>query len=206
MKKFNLLVATIAPLLMTATLANATGTAPANKPDPNKLINQAVIDQIDGWLDREIVSVSVDAHNKKYVDLAQEKIDALDQQWRAEAEQTDKPLIAATLSSPLSVYLTRMQGQSRGLFVEVFVMDKNGLNVGQSSITSDFWQGDEAKFQKTYDIGPAAIFIDEPEWDADYGIWRAQISKSLKDPQSGQLIGAATIEVNLTELERRQTL
>ncbi|PLW75165.1 hypothetical protein [Cohaesibacter celericrescens] len=161
-------------------------------------------EQIDTWLNRDIVTLSVESQNAKYGKLSEEKIINLDEKWRAERESDDKPMIAATLSSPLSIYLTRMQGQSYGLFVEVFVMDDKGLNVGQSSITSDFWQGDEGKYQKTYQVGPTAIFVDEPEWDADLKIWRVQINKSLINPQNKQLIGAATIEVNLTELARRQ--
>jgi len=175
----------------------------ADAPDFKKMDSKELFAMIDKWLDNEIVRVSVQAHNALYGELDQAEVDALDKQWRAERKQVMKPLIASTLSSPLSVYLTRMQGQSLGLFVEIFVMNKKGLNVGQSSITSDFWQGDEAKFQKTYDVGPDAVFVDEPEWDEDNHIWRMQINKSLVDPTSKELIGAATIEVNLTELERR---
>ncbi len=65
------------------------------------------------------------------------------------------------MSSPLSVYLARIQGKSLGLYAEVFVMDKTGLNVGQSSVTSDFWQGDEDKYQKTFAVADDALFIDE---------------------------------------------
>nr|WP_321462646.1 hypothetical protein [uncultured Cohaesibacter sp.] len=164
----------------------------------------ALQQEIDAWLNKEIVAMSINAHNDKYGHINEAEIIALDKQWRAETEAEDKPLIAATLSSPLSVYLSRMQGQSVGLFVEIFVMDNLGLNVGQSSITSDFWQGDEAKFQKTYQVGPDAVFVDEPEWDDKFKVWRAQINKSLTDPKTGSLIGAATIEVNLTEWSRRQ--
>ena len=176
--------------------------APA--PDLKQMNVKGLQQQIDAWLNKEIVAMSVKAHNEKYGNMGEQDIISLDNQWRAEAKADDKPLIAATLSSPLSVYLSRMQGQSVGLFVEIFVMDNKGLNVGQSSITSDFWQGDEAKFQKTYDVGPKAVFIDDPEWDDNFNIWRAQINKSLIDPSTGELIGAATIEVNLTEWARRQ--
>nr|WP_321443597.1 hypothetical protein [uncultured Cohaesibacter sp.] len=175
----------------------------AEAPDFKKLDSKELFAAIDKWLNNDIVWVSVRAHNGLYGNVDQAKVDALDKQWRDERKQEKKPLIASTLSSPLSVYLTRMQGQSLGLFVEIFVMNKKGLNVGQSSITSDFWQGDEAKFQKTFDVGPTAVFIDEPEWDEDNHIWRMQINKSLVDPANNELIGAATIEVNLTELERR---
>ena len=134
--------------------------------------------------------------------MAQDKIDALDNQWKAEREAADKPLIAATLSNPLSVYLARIQGKSLGLYAEIFVMDQNGLNVGQSSVTSDFWQGDEDKFQKTYQVSDDAMFVDAAEWDDEAKIWLNQVSFTLLDA-SKKKIGAVTVEINLTELERR---
>lgn len=171
------------------------------KPEINRLITPEVIQEMRQSIETDIVRISVGAQNDRLQKLPQEQIDALDAQWRAERESDDKPLIAATLSNPLSVYLTRLQGKSLGLYAEIFVMDHNGLNVGQSSITGDFWQGDEAKFQKTYDVSGDALFVDEPEWDEDNKIWRGQVSFTLTD--NGKSIGAVTMEVNLTELERR---
>lgn len=176
---------------------------PANKPDAAALITPNVLKEIRGFIDTDIVRVSIEAQNKRLTDLKQDRIDALDKQWRAERESADKPLIAATLSNPLSVYLSRVQGRSLGLYAEIFVMDKNGLNVGQSSVTSDFWQGDEAKFQKTYDVSGDAVFIDKPEWDDDAKIWRGQVSFTVVDPASKKSMGAVTVEFNLTELARR---
>lgn len=171
------------------------------KPDVHRLITAPVVEEMRHWIETDIVRISVGAQNARLQKLPQDQIDALDAQWRAERESDDKPLIAATLSNPLSVYLTRLQGKSLGLYAEIFVMDHNGLNVGQSSITGDFWQGDEAKFQKTYDVSGDALFVDEPEWDEDNKIWRGQVSFTLTD--NGKSIGAVTMEVNLTELERR---
>ena len=181
-------------------LASAASAEPA-KPDVHRLITAPVVEEMRQWIETDIVRISVGAQNDRIQKLPQEKIDALDAQWRAERESDDKPLIAATLSNPLSVYLTRLQGKSLGLYAEIFVMDHNGLNVGQSSITSDYWQGDEAKFQKTYDVSGDALFVDEPEWDEDNKIWRGQVSFTLTD--NDKPIGAVTMEVNLTELERR---
>jgi hypothetical protein len=172
------------------------------QPDVNKLISPALIEEMRAFIGAEIVQVSVDAQNKRLSDMAQEQIDALDNQWKAEREAADKPLIAATLSNPLSVYLARIQGKSLGLYAEIFVMDQNGLNVGQSSVTSDFWQGDEDKFQKTFDVADDAMFVDAPEWDDEAKIWRNQVSFTLLDA-SKKKIGAVTVEINLTELERR---
>lgn len=96
-----------------------------------------------------------------------------------------------------------VQAGALGLFTEIFVVDANGLNVGQSAITGDYWQGDEAKFQNTFPNGPDAVFIDEAEWDEDRRIWRAQLNLSIPSEDGTRAIGAATVEVNLTELQRR---
>ncbi|GHD62722.1 hypothetical protein GCM10017083_51880 [Thalassobaculum fulvum] len=149
-----------------------------------------------------MVGLTLAALNARQADLDQATIDDLDKQWRDERKADDQPLITAVLSSPLSGYLLRIQAGSAGLFTEIFVMTAKGLNAGQSSITSDYWQADEAKFQKTFDVGPDAVFVDEPEYNEETATWRAQVNLTLTDA-SGAKIGAVTAEVNLTELARR---
>ncbi|NVK35742.1 MAG: hypothetical protein HWE23_14740 [Rhodobacteraceae bacterium] len=161
------------------------------------------IEGVNEWLSNPMVALSINTQNELRGTLSEPDILALDEQWVIEREQSDKPLISATLSAPLSIYLLRVQAQSLGLFKELFVMDKNGLNVGQSAITGDYWQGDEAKFQKTFPEGPGTVFIDEAEWDDGNKIWVAQLNMTVSDPETQQAIGAITVEVNLTELERR---
>lgn len=165
------------------------------------LIRQFVVDEIRSWSSSPVVLLALEASNERYASLDQAGIDALDQQWRAEREVEDQPLITAVLSSPLSSYLTRIQARSRGLYTEIFVMDAKGLNAGQSAITSDFWQGDEGKWQKTFQVGPDAIFIDDIEVNEDTGTENAQVNLSLA--QDGQVVGAITVEINVTELRRR---
>lgn len=172
-------------------------------PDPQRLITPAFIEETRAWLANPIVGLMVNAQSERHAELDQAAIDALDKQWRAEHDLADKPLISATLSTPLSSYLTRIQAGALGLYTEMFIVDAKGLNVGQSAITGDYWQGDEAKFTKTANVGPDAVFIDEAEWDADRQIWRAQLNLSIPSEDGTHAIGAATIEVNLTELQRR---
>lgn len=182
---------------------STTALAEPPKPDVKALVNDALLKDIRAWLKNDIVTVSIEAQNKRLSKMTQAEIDTVDQQWVKERESEDKPLIAATLSNPLSVYLNRIQGRSLGLYAEIFVMDQNGLNVGQSSVTGDFWQGDEAKFQKTFPVAKDAVFVDDPEWDDEAKIWRVQVNFTLTDPTGNTPIGAATVEMNLTELERR---
>jgi hypothetical protein len=181
----------------------ATAHAAEAPPQPDiGMLDNALIDGIRGWANTPVVHLTLEERNRKNASLDQAKIDALDKRWRAEREATDQPLITAVLSSPLSGYLTRIQANSLGLYSELFVIDAKGLNAGQSAITSDYWQGDEAKWQKTFPVGPDAVFIDKPEFHKETGTWRAQINLTLA--KAGQQIGSITVEVNLTELERRR--
>lgn len=168
------------------------------------IIDQQAIDEIRTWLKNPVVGMSVVAQNNRYSDISQEDVDKLDKQWRAERKSDDQPLIAEILSNPLSNYLTQIQAASGGLFTEIFVMDAKGLNVGQSAITSDFWQGDEGKFQKTFPQGADAIFIDEAELHEKSLTWRTQVNLTIVDAEN-KPIGAVTVEYNLTELARRRS-
>ena len=189
-----------AHILLEGSQAQAQPTPPAN---PNQHLTAEVVAELRSILANPIVERSIKAQNAKYGDLPSEAIDRLDKQWRAERKADDKPLIAMTLSNPLSSYLTRMQADNLGLYAAIFIMDRNGLNVGQSAITGDFWQGDEAKFQKTFPAGGEAVFVDEPEWVEDFNIWITQVNLSVADSATGEPIGAATFDVNLAELARR---
>jgi hypothetical protein len=175
-------------------------------PDAARLITPQVIAAVKKLLSQPVTVISIGASNDAHADIDQGSIEALDETWKAEAKSEKQPLIAEMLSSPLSNYLLYLQAKSAGLYTEMFVMDDKGLNVGQSSVTSDYWQGDEAKYQKTFQVGPDASFIDEPEYNDETKTWRVQFDFTIVDPQSGKPIGAAAIEMNLTELERRQAL
>ena len=169
----------------------------------DELVTDDLIADIREWVNVPVVTEALRSRNQGAGQLEQSEIDALDAKWREETKTQDQPLITSVLANPLSSYLYRVQARSVGLFTELFVMDRNGLNVGQSSVTSDYWQGDEAKFQKTVGVGPGTVFVDEPEFNEDTATWRAQINLTIDNAQ-GQSIGAITVEVNLTELERRK--
>jgi hypothetical protein len=203
----------IAQIVALAALLSATPTfsaAQSDVPTPDipttDLITTAMIDDIRKWAAEPVVTISLKSQNLRHEKLTGAEIQELDEQWRAERTAKRQPLIAERLGNPLSNYLTRVQAKSLGLYVEIFVMDERGLNVGQSSITSDFWQGDEAKWQNSYAAGPDGLFIDEAAYHEETGTYRAQVSMSIKDPGTKATIGAITVEINLTEAARRQRL
>jgi hypothetical protein len=142
---------------------------------------------------------AVEAQNAQTAGYDQAKIDALDKQWRAEVDASSKPLIDSVLSNAASAYLKSVQDGSEGLYTEIFATDAKGLNVGQSSVTSDYWQGDEGKWQNTYLVGPDAIDIGDVEQDESTQTFQSQVSIPILD-KSGAPIGAITFGVNVEYL------
>lgn len=151
------------------------------------------------WLGDPVVIAAIKAQNEKNAGLSAADIEALDQKWRAEVEAADKPMITEVLGNDLSKFLQEKQAGSEGAFAEIFVMDAKGLNVGQSDVTSDYWQGDEDKFSKSFGAGKDAVFVDEVEKDESTQTLQSQASITISD-ESGTPIGAITIGVNMDAL------
>jgi len=140
------------------------------------------------------------AQNGQTAGYDEGKIDELDKQWRAEVDAADKPLISATLDTEASKYLASAQADSAGLFTEIFATDAKGLNVAQSTITSDYWQGDEDKFSKSFGVGADAVFLGEIEQDESTQAYQSQVSITITDPATGAPIGSITAGIDLSSL------
>ncbi len=152
------------------------------------------------WLENEQLIEAIRAQNQAHRGLSQADIDQLDLDWRAQRKADSKPLIDRLLSQPASAWLRGQQEDTAQFVTEVFAMDNHGLNVAQSVETSDYWQGDEAKWQQTYGNGSGEIHISEVEFDESTGSYQSQVSMPVKDPATGELIGAITFGINVQSL------
>ena len=162
-----------------------------------KLVREFVENNIRPWLSEPIVIEAIKAQNERHTHITIVEIDKLDAGF---IERTDKKLIDSTMNNPLAAFLRDKKAASDGMIFEIFIVDNKGLNVAQTDPTLDYMQGDEAKFQKTFLVGPDAVFIDAVA--PDDGVNVAQANMSIKDPQLGQAIGAVTIGVAVDRLSQ----
>ncbi|MFQ5968858.1 MAG: hypothetical protein ACE5MI_14835 [Acidimicrobiia bacterium] len=185
-----------------AAVALASSVALAAQPSRHAPVPDSLISEIKAWANDPVVIQAIKEQNAKHASLSQDDIDRLDKQWRAETRTfTRRPLIDSVLGRPLSAYLKTVKARAGGLYNEIFVMDNKGLNVGQSDVTSDYWQGDEAKWQKTFLAGSDAIFVDEVDFDESTQTYQSQVNISIADPSSNTVIGAVTVGVNVDEIQ-----
>jgi glycerol-3-phosphate dehydrogenase len=155
---------------------------------------------IRSWIEDPIIVEELKSQNVLHAHLTPAAIAELDATWRTEFASNVHPLIDTVVGNPLSKFLKDKQIASGGVITEIFVIDAKGLSVGESEISSDYWQGDEPKWQKTYLVGPSVLFVDVAEKDESTQMLQSQASLTVSDPQTGQPIGAITIGINLDAL------
>ncbi|MEO5334316.1 MAG: PDC sensor domain-containing protein [Magnetococcus sp. YQC-5] len=143
-----------------------------------------------------IIVNAVRAENAKNKSLDQ--IKAMDAEWIK--EPGINPFMQAMMESPCANHLQELQKSFKKLYAEIFVMDNQGANVCMSNKTSDYWQGDEEKFQKSFLDGTGAVHIGPVAFDESTQANLVQISVPVKD--GGKVIGAITFGVYVEEIAR----
>lgn len=186
-------------MLLSTTLALAfTSHAQANEFEP--AMRSYLETEIASWASSAVIVNAINAQNIKTSDYDQTAIDAMDTAWRHEVGSGSTPTITPVLTGATADYLRERVEASDGRITEIFVMDAAGLNVAASDVTSDYWQGDEAKFSETYGRGVGSVHFSDVEFDESTQRYQAQISVTIIDPATNQAIGAMTIGVDAEAL------
>lgn len=152
------------------------------------------------WIRNPTIIAAILAQNTAHATLTEADILKLDEAWQTGfAGHGDRRQIDQVLDNTVSRFLKEKKAESRGVITEVFVMDNRGLIVGASAASSDYWQGDEDKFRKTFGANAGAMFIDSVEKDDSSQTLQSQASLAISD-DSGKPIGAITVGIDLEAL------
>ncbi|WP_299424507.1 hypothetical protein [uncultured Shimia sp.] len=158
-------------------------------------------DNIRTWAQDPILVSAIKAQNETTAGYDQATIDQMDTTWRAEVGAASTPTITPVIENAAADFLRMQLDKSAGQITEITVMDSVGLNVAASGVNSDMWQGDEAKYQQTYSVGPEAYHFSEVELDDSTRTYQVQISMTIVDPDTGASIGAIVVGVDAETLE-----
>lgn len=141
-----------------------------------------------------VIIKAVKAENAKGKSLSQVK--EMDKKWTSTPGIAD--FMKALMDSECGQRLAQIRA-SAPYYTEIFVMDNLGANVAMTDKTSDYWQGDEAKFQKSFAGGKGAVFVDDVKFDDSTQAYLAQVSVPVKDGKT--VIGAITFGLNVERLQ-----
>jgi len=181
----------IIPAVAEAFLA---GTAGANEFEP---AIQAYFDpELSAPSSAPVVVSAISAQNGKTASCAQAQIDELDRIWRAEVVMAGSAMIRSDPDNPAAGCPSAKLEEAGGAIAGIFVMDARGLNVAASSVTSDYWQGDEEKFTESFPKGAGALHISEIEFDESSQTFQSRVSFTVFDPAAQEPLGAVTVGFN----------
>jgi hypothetical protein len=148
--------------------------------------------RLEAWGSDPAIVAAVKAQNAKRVPAAQ--IQVLDERWSTgKAEDVVRQVTTGACADRLRALLGAAHG-------ETFVMDDQGAIVCATAKTSDYFQGDEAKWQRAFNDGKGAVFIDRPKLDDSSAQRLAQVSVPVLE--KGTAIGVITVGVAVEKLKR----
>lgn len=125
-----------------------------------------------------------------------DQVKAKDAEWQKTAGVSKE--MQALIDNPCGKYLQGLQKDLPWL-AEAFVMDNLGANVAMTDKTSDYWQGDEPKWQESFKGGAGAVHVSDVKFDDSTQTYSVQISVPVMD--GGKAIGAITFGIDVDKVQ-----
>ncbi len=143
-------------------------------------------DQIVGWASAESLVRAAEEQSAKPNTM--EHILEIDRAWQrgGDPQGLVTRLASNECAKTLQSYLAANPG-----FGEAFVADAQGALVCMSRRTSDYWQGDEAKWTRAWAGGTGAVFVSEISRDESTGLDLMHISVPIR--AGSHLVGILTV-------------
>jgi hypothetical protein len=155
---------------------------------------RAQVELLSSWAREADILAAVRASNEKPMSI--EELEEIDRRWVAgEAEAEMKAVLADPCADRLRALLASSEAYREGL-----VMNAQGALVCTSAPSSDYWQGDEAKWQRSFADGAGEVFVDRARYDSSARAVLVHISVPIED--GGRAIGVLTVGIDRAEFER----
>ena len=127
--------------------------------------------------------------------LSMSTINSRDQKWQSTSGLDD--FMQSLMTNAGAKRLAQIEKENK-VIVESFLMDNKGANAAMTNKTSDYWQGDEAKFTKSYNGGKGSVHLGKAKFDKSAQAYIVQVSIPVMS--DGRAIGAITYGINIDDL------
>jgi len=142
--------------------------------------------QVAGWASTEALVHGAQQQSSK--PASNDRIRQIDAAWQR--GEDPEGLATAVGNNECAQALVTLIGGNHG-FGEAFVTDSRGAIVCMSRRTSDYWQGDEAKWTRSWAGGSGAVFVSKIAHDDSTGLDLMHISVPIR--AGGRLVGVLTV-------------
>jgi hypothetical protein len=121
-----------------------------------------------------------------------------DKKWQ-KAEGMDR-LIKSFMTNECAQAIFNFQ-QQHDEFTEIFITDSRGALIGITNRTSDYYQADEAWWQKTYNGGKGLVYFGEIEYDESSKTEAIGLFVPILNPQSKKVMGVMKAVLSIAALK-----
>jgi len=125
-----------------------------------------------------------------------DQIQRKDREWAAGG----RPELRRAMTQGACAERLREMVKEDSFVVEAFLMDARGALVCATGETTDYYQGDEPKWEHTYQEG-RRVFVDEPALDPSTGAYAIQLSVLVST--NGAKAGALTLTLKVPDVATR---
>ena len=179
-------------LILSIVFACSSAVAMASNDYNTEKLNEVVARLKDTGSDATLIA----AVNKQNAEnLSMSTINSRDKKWQATSGMDD--FMKTLMSNSAAKRLAQIEKENK-VIVESFLMDRKGANVAMTNKTSDYWQGDEAKFTKSYNGGKGSVHLGKAKFDKSAQAYIVQVSIPVMS--DGRAIGAITYGINIDDL------
>ena len=170
----------------------ASPAAGQTEPAPEEPVVRAQVGIVAAWAREPEIVRAVEVQNAQLTSL--DEIKQIDARWVAgEAEERVLALMGSTCAQRLKALLA-----GDPAYREALVMDDQGALVCITARTSDYWQGDEPKWQRCFNGGDGRTFVDRARYDTSARGILVQISVPIKNGE--RTIGALAVGIDRAKL------
>lgn len=189
-------------VIASAVVAEDPAVAAVKGPLTTAIASMAADDKVKAFVTTNLLPLTTDAtwvaavtaQNAKQTPL--DEIKKIDQQWqKAEEELPIQQDRMGNATAKACIALSKRLPAIR----EVFVMDNQGANVGQNTLTSDYWQGDEDKWTKSFNGGKGGVDVGKVKFDQSANVSLQQVSLPII-AADGSVIGAVCFGLDVGAL------
>jgi len=144
---------------------------------------QDIVIHVQHWAKHDIFVTAIKKQNNQRLSL--KTIKQLDKEWLN--TKGISVFMKSLMENSAAIKLFRME-RLQPYYNELFLMDNQGAIVAMTNKTSDYWQGDEEKFQMSFNHGKGAVHIGEMKFDESTQNLLVQISVPIMDDRDRPIL------------------
>ena len=168
----------------------------ALSPREETIIRERIEPMVNRWAQSPVLQQVLVEYNKKRAELTDSHIQQSDLQWRVAYQKADTDTLDKMLVSALMEELADwVKADRSGYISEIIVTGVRGINLAAAPYSSDYWQGDEAKFRRAITLPSGQWFFSEVVFDSSSRHFQVQVSLPLLP--EGESAGVLTVGVDI---------